>query len=418
MRISIRNRIFLSVVVIQLLSAGLVAGWYLYAIGAQLRSLTRDKAEQTVLNAIAATKDYFGPPAAIAAVTQRLVAGGVLDRTRPDQLERFLFEQLKRAPQVAGLYVGYPDGSFYYVMRSDDGAPGGTRTKLVLMEQAGRTVRLIWRDAAFKQLRAATDPADSYDPRSRGWYRAAAERRTAIWTEPYIFFTARTPGITTAVPLIDANGAVGAVVGVDIEITAVSQFLKEIGVRNRGSAFILAPEGDIIAHQRAELVLSDRRGSGDALRFRKVGELPGVEAEAGKSAMDPIRQPRNATAPTSMWETAFEGRDYVVASGGIGDANWPWRVISIVPSAEFASVLRSVDLLLFGVLFLATILACAFGYGLSVSVGRPLAALHRDAQLARHGNFEVMEEINSGYREIDETNEILRELSRHQRGRD
>lgn len=49
-------------------------------------------------------------------------------------------------------------------------------------------------------------------------------------------------------------------------------------------------------------------------------------------------------------------------------------------------------------------------------IGRPLVALHRDAQVARQGNVELMDDLQSGYREIDDTHEILRAFAAERRG--
>jgi hypothetical protein len=59
--------------------------------------------------------------------------------------------------------------------------------------------------------------------------------------------------------------------------------------------------------------------------------------------------------------------------------------------------------------------ACLVGYAMSRAIGTPMAKLLMNAQLARNGNIELMEEVNSGSREIDETNKILKELATQQR---
>jgi hypothetical protein len=44
-----------------------------------------------------------------------------------------------------------------------------------------------------------------------------------------------------------------------------------------------------------------------------------------------------------------------------------------------------------------------------------MTQLLSNAQLARNGNIELMEDVNTGLREIDETSEILKELATQQR---
>jgi hypothetical protein len=46
---------------------------------------------------------------------------------------------------------------------------------------------------------------------------------------------------------------------------------------------------------------------------------------------------------------------------------------------------------------------------MSRAIGAPMTRLLRNAQLARNGNIELMANVNSGSREIDETDKILKE---------
>jgi hypothetical protein len=51
--------------------------------------------------------------------------------------------------------------------------------------------------------------------------------------------------------------------------------------------------------------------------------------------------------------------------------------------------------------------ACVIGYVTSRSIGVPMTQLLTNAQMARNGNIELMEDVNTGYREIAEIDEIL-----------
>jgi hypothetical protein len=61
--------------------------------------------------------------------------------------------------------------------------------------------------------------------------------------------------------------------------------------------------------------------------------------------------------------------------------------------------------------------ACAIGYATSRAIGAPMTQLLSNAQLARNGNIELMRDVNTGLREIDETGEILKELATQLRRR-
>src|SRR5262249_42865079 len=150
-----------------------------------------------------------------------------------------------------------PAGEFFYVMRSNERVEGGTRTKVIRNGPGGREVELTWRRPDYAIFKSEQDPADSYDPRARGWYRSAVERRGRVWTEPYIFFTSRKPGITLASATMGKDDAVETALGVDIEISEISRHLAGTSLLRGKSAYISTPEGKVIAHSNASVVLAD-----------------------------------------------------------------------------------------------------------------------------------------------------------------
>lgn len=414
MKLSVAGRIFLGIVLIQLISAGLIFGWVFYSVRSEINNLALLNSQETVLRSIEATEEYFRPAGDAVLAAQRLLAGNVLDRDRPDQLGRYFFEQLRERPQFAGFYVGYPDGGFVYVMRSDQGAAGGTRTKIIRTEPGGREVELIWRDPAYAMVRADRDPEDSYDPRTRPWYRDALAKGDVVWTKPYIFFTSHTPGITVASAIMNDDGTAAGVVGVDMEMSEVSKFLRQIAFARGNAAFVVNPEGEVIAHSSLDVLLPDSVADEKGLRFRKLSELEGLEGAVRDRIVKRIDQQSGTDAPT-VWQEKAGGKDHFVAVGRMSSANWPWLIVAVVPETSLFEVARTGNLILAGVILLATALASAAGYALAQSIGRPLAVLHGNAKLARRGNVEMMEEVTSGYREVDETSDALHDLARLRR---
>jgi hypothetical protein len=54
---------------------------------------------------------------------------------------------------------------------------------------------------------------------------------------------------------------------------------------------------------------------------------------------------------------------------------------------------------------------------MSRAVGTPMEQLLTNAKLARNGNIELMDELNTGSIEIDETDKILKEFATQRRRR-
>jgi Cache domain len=392
--VTVGRKVFLAVVLSQLVTIALILGWYFYALRPELSSLTRQKAQEAVLQSIAATEDYFKPAEMAADATQLLLSDHILELDKPDPLERYFVGQLRLRPLLAGLYLGNPAGEFFYVMRSNE-KEGGTRTKVIRNRPTGREVELTWRRPDYAIIKSEQDPQDTYDPRERGWYRSAVERRGRVWTEPYIFFTSRKPGITLASAVIGKGGAVEAVLGLDIEISEISQYLARTNLLSEQSVYISTSGGKVIAHSNASVVLPDGAGGDDALRFRLVSELPGIEGAAGKRLSE-----LTGTRSANVWEAEADGRQYFVAVGQMSNVDWPWQLVVTVPKTRQLEPASESTVILIGAMGLATLLACAIGYAMSRAIGAPL-----------------MEDVKTGSREIDEIGEILKDLAAQRRGK-
>jgi len=83
----------------------------------------------------------------------------------------------------------------------------------------------------------------------------------------------------------------------------ISGFLTRTSLPRGKSAYISTPEGKVIAHSNASVVLPDSAAGGNALRFRVISELPGIEATAGKRLSE-----LTGTRSASVWEAEADVR--------------------------------------------------------------------------------------------------------------
>jgi Cache domain len=311
---SVGRRVFLALVLGQLVTIALIFCWYFYVLRSELDSLTQQRAQEVVQQSIAATEDYFIPVETTVEAAELLLSEHVLGTNQPDQLERYFVDQLRLRPQLEGLYVGNPAGEFFYVMHSNEMSEGGTRTKVIRIGPHGREVELTWRGPNYAIVKREPDPTDTYDPRAREWYSSAVERRGRAWSDPHIFFTSRKPGITLASAIFGKDGALEAVLGVNIEISEISRFLARTSLLNEKSVYISTSKGEVIAHSNASVVLPDSAAGDNALRFRDISELPGTEGRLAEQVRRSLSEP-TSTRSATVWEADADGQHYFVAVG-------------------------------------------------------------------------------------------------------
>jgi len=108
-------------------------------------------------------------------------------------------------------------------------------------------------DGSMQSVPVGNRAAD-YDPRVRGWYKAASAGTGTIVTEPYISASAGKLVITLATPVQQAGRLLG-VSGADTDLQTISNLINTLDFEGHGHAFIVNGEGKILIHPKAELAL-------------------------------------------------------------------------------------------------------------------------------------------------------------------
>ncbi len=172
-----------------------------------------------------------------------------------EAVEPFALQALPRIATITGFSYADPDGSFLFVVRN---AQGGYDTKRIDRRGGGHRVTWTRRDAAGSVVATSEDPADMYDPRTRPWYTGAVAARGHYWTDAYLFFTLRKPGITYASPHYDATGALRAVFAVDLELASLCAFLRHLEIGVSGKAIVVDRNGRVVAYPSDDWMPADR----------------------------------------------------------------------------------------------------------------------------------------------------------------
>jgi len=232
-------------------------------------NLSRDLVDAIERRIVTEVEAYLSPAPKMAALARDIIAAQSPGPRRRNNVERFGLQLLRSNPQLANITLGEPDGDFLMVKRMPDGA---LHTKRI--DVNGNERRSTWtrRDLAGTLTGIDEEPGDTYDPRTRGWYTGAASSEALYWTDVYVFFADRRAGLTVAAALRETDGALGGVVGVDIDLEALSSFLGQLAIGKRGRAMILDETGRLVAYPNLQATL---RTVGETLvpvRLDEVGD--------------------------------------------------------------------------------------------------------------------------------------------------
>jgi diguanylate cyclase (GGDEF)-like protein len=233
---------------------------------------------------------FVQPAQSSAQLTARMLQEGVFKLDDNNKLERYFLSQLQSQEQLNGMYLAKPNGDFLFVKRDAN----GFLTKDIRVT-GGRVVRLTSRDGNLKQIVQKTDLMDQYDPRTRPWYVGALKAKQPIWTGPYVFFTSKKPGVTSAAPILSANGTLLGVVGVDVEISKLSDFIERIPISEHGQAFIMDREGTAVSFPKLAQILLEQSKKTDKPALPKIENIgnDAVQALIQRSRLADLNSNRN-----------------------------------------------------------------------------------------------------------------------------
>ncbi|WP_206455580.1 cache domain-containing protein [Aurantimonas marina] len=370
-----------------------------------LLSYAEQLTERVAQDTTTFTENFLDPADDAAELSQRLAERAVVSTDNPAILTRYFYEVLRSRADFAGIFYGAADGSFIYVNRDDTVDGAAFRTKLIDTEPT-RSVRLEYFDAEFSPVTRREDDADPYDPRTRPWYVKALERRTVIWTEPYIFFSSRRPGITVATPVFDEESEnIRGAVGIDIEIGALSQFLDGLEVGENGSAAIVSQSGDVIAHREASAVLALDGEGGQ--RFAKVAE---IGDPALVQAVFSLPGGLESVTPGETRLTRFQalGESWRGAVRRLAGSRTPWVVVTYLPESDILGPLQRVRNIGLVVVAIVAVMTAIFSALLARALTKPIKALAAQASHISKGEFDDTPLPSMRMKELDETGQAMR----------
>ncbi len=198
----------------------------------------------------------------------KLANSELINTRNLDEVERYFYDFLSTHENVTMLNFGNLNGDYVMVRRNES---GGLDTKLILRDKFKKD-KALWKrrgpKSKFEKYKEDWKD-DPYDPRIRPWFDGAMKFGKLFWTNVYVFYTSKTPGVTTSVPLKDSLGRIKGVLAVDVDLMDLSYYLKDhIKVGETGRSFIIDEQRRIVAVDAPENLTGQPTGEKNRRLFK------------------------------------------------------------------------------------------------------------------------------------------------------
>jgi len=318
---------------------------------------------------------------------------GSLDHQQLLRFNEFFFPVIGNHPEISSVIFAHESGQEILLLQTEDGK---WINRISDPQRWGK--QTWWITWSRERLIESVEMRElGYDARTRPWFKAAMAQKTdgeIAWTEPYIFFTTKEPGITAATRWTAADGS-HYLLGHDVKLLDLSHFTAQQTAGKTGVATIIDDANKVIA-----VPMDPRFASDDAIKQAVLQDADKIGVPALADAVDRWR----ATGKSDRQLDSFwlEGKEWFSLFQHIRIGSHKVWLGILAPRSDFIPGEASDLILLLALGALAILVGIIAAIRLASRFSKPLELL--TVESARIGRLELSEPVSvaAPWREIRE----------------
>ncbi|WP_333353168.1 PAS domain S-box protein [Microcoleus sp. N3A4] len=345
-------------------------------VAAQLRAEVTSRIQQHIYT-------YIKTPHQINQLNLDAIRLGILNVQDADNLQRYFSKEIKNFDKISYIQFASEEKDFIGVERLDDGS--------LQVQMSNKSTGYNFQSYAPSEFGEPTKLLKTtlnYDPRIRPWYIAPVLVGKPTWSKIYTYFDSPKLAITAAQPVYGEDGKLIGILGCDLTLSKIGQFLESLKIGKSGQTFIVERSGQLVANSTLEppFIVSNgvpkrimATSSKNALIRSTARYLTERFGDLGK--IDTSRQ----------LDFTIDGQRQFLQVTPLSDSRGlDWLIVVAVPEADFMERInantRYTVLLCFGALVVAT----AIGALTSRWIVVPIQRLSKAAEALSRGEWDGM----------------------------
>jgi signal transduction histidine kinase/DNA-binding NarL/FixJ family response regulator len=348
--------------------------------------------------------DYLETPHTVNQINADAIRLNLLNVNNFTQARHHFWQQLQYFESVSYIQFGSERGTFIGVERLGD----GVFTVEVKDETTGAHKYVYALDENGHRTAKRMGISPNYNPRQRPWYVAPKGAGQPTWSEIYQFSSnaAVRLGITAGLPLYDETGKLVGILGTDIVLSKIGDFLSEIEIGRSGQTFIIERDGLLVGSSTIDQPFTIRDGEA-----RRINALESEDSLIRSTARALSERFGNLKAIRDRVQLDFkldEQRQFVQVLPYQDDRGLDWLIVVVVPEADFLAQIHASTRTTIALCLGALILATALGILTSRWIAQPILRLGQASQAIASGRLNQTVEVKG----IDELGILAQSFNR------
>lgn len=410
--ISIRYAIPGLLAVLIIIALGLT-GWFSYQNGVASVEILAKRLNLEVTSRIEERiVSFVEPPKLFHQINLAVLESTNTGLDQYELIRELFWNEVYISDSVPYLYYGTEEGYFLGI----DTKYKGDQPAYKILNSDTTPNRVTYSVTAGGQPKEVLESKE-YDPRVRDWYQAAVTADDFTWSPIYPFSALKELGISPVMPVKDSQGNLLGVLGVDLTLGELSNFLRSLEISPNGEAFIIERDGNMVAtstDQPPYTLINDEQSRLNV----KDSDTQLVRDTADYL----LAQYENFSNINKSEQITFEknGEKYYAQVNPLNANGLDWLVIVVVPESDFMAQvtenLRNTTVLGIAALILSTIL----GYLLAGWIIRPVFTITGVAANIEEQKWELdpLTKVSNRTDELGQLARVFQKMAQELRARE
>ncbi|MBD2664332.1 multi-sensor hybrid histidine kinase [Richelia sinica FACHB-800] len=338
---------------------------------------------------------YLATPHQINQINLDAINLGLLNLNDFETTSNYFWKQM-RVFNVGYNSFANPQGEFIGIERLDNGS-------LLINEVSEKKGlgKLYVYNSNQQGKRNVLQETKEYDPRSEAWYSDAVKAGRPVWSQIYQWEDKpEILSISSSYPVYDQNKQLMGVISIDLLLSQISDFLKQLKVGKSGKTFILERSGQIVATSTGNQPYVLVNG--------KPKRLLAIESQDFLIRLTA----QHIQEKFGNWQKIFGENQLIFQHQGLSYfvqlKNWrdrlglDWLIVVVLPEADFTQEINANNHMTVIICLIALVLSTIVGIFTSRWVIRPILELNTSSQKIAAGDWNNLTRMNR----IDELGEL------------
>ncbi len=364
-----------------------------------------DKATEHVIDK---TLHYLDAAVLNMHMNENFIEHGIVKIKKVKQLEKYFQGIIQTNPQFLSMFYGDEFGNFIMAKEMPDHSFSIQR-----IIRKGKKTKVVWehqKEEWYEKEQFANKvlPAEeAYNPKTRPWYTEAIASKDHAWTEVYVFFNDRKPGITCSRAVYDKSGKFIGAIGIDISISELSEFLNTLKIGENGKAFLLNSKNQVVAipsgnkDELEKIMKEETTVDGKKTLQLITADKMDNPLIAGSFNYYQTQKDIQQKEGIDFLEYTYKGIDYIAKYTSFRKDDIEWKIGIVVPENDFMYIVHRNNKYILLMSLILVAVAVAFEFQFSQKLSKPLSLLSDEMKKIQQFDLTSDTEVSSFLYEVD-----------------